>query len=354
MLALAAGTFLSAAADNDTLKVGDPAPKLKQGKYVQGEPVKEFQPGKAYIVEFWATWCGPCRESIPHLNEIWNKYKDKGLIVIGQNCWEHDDTLVEPFVKKMDDKMTYRVALDNKESSDKGSMADTWMTAANQDGIPTAFLVDTHGKIASIGHPMQLKEKVIEAVLAGKYDTQKAAADYAEQKKNEGKLEKAGVELQTAMQQKKWDDAMTKANEIEKLLPEDERDNIDLLRFAILLGKKDYTNAYALASKTSEAHKDNPMLQTQLAWQMASDDSIEQRDLKLASTIADRANDAAKGKDPGPYHVQARILFMQGKKDEAIQSEEKALKVAEPEQKDLFQKTIDSYKKGELPKAEQE
>jgi hypothetical protein len=68
----------------------------------------------------------------------------------------------------MGDKMTYRVALDDKTSDKNGQMSQTWMEAAGQDGIPTAFLVDTKGHIAWIGHPMQLKEQVIEDVLAGK------------------------------------------------------------------------------------------------------------------------------------------------------------------------------------------
>lgn len=158
-----------------TLKVGDPAPKLQTGKWVQGEPVKEFQPGKAYLVEFWATWCPPCRASIPHLNELHKKFMDKGLVVIGQNCWERDDALVAPFVKKMGDKMTYRVALDDKTSKSRGWMAANWMDAAGKTGIPGAFLVDTRGVIAWIGHPMALKEEVIEQVLAGKLDAHKAA-----------------------------------------------------------------------------------------------------------------------------------------------------------------------------------
>ncbi len=158
-----------------TLKVGDPAPKLQTGKWVQGEPVKEFQPGKAYLVEFWATWCPPCRASIPHLNELHKKFRDKGLVVIGQNCWERDDALVAPFVKKMGDKMTYRVALDDKTSKSRGWMAANWMDAAGKTGIPGAFLVDTRGVIAWIGHPMALKEEVIEQVLAGKLDAHKAA-----------------------------------------------------------------------------------------------------------------------------------------------------------------------------------
>src|SRR5439155_8942248 len=162
-----------------TLKLGDPAPKLQVAKWVQGESVKDFKKGKAYIVEFWATWCGPCRVSIPHLNEIHNKYKDKGLVVIGQDCWERDEALVGPFVEKMGDKMTYRVALDDKADSEKGKMAETWMAAAGRNGIPSAFLVDTKGMIAWIGHPMELKDKIIEEVLEGKYDPKKAAEENA-------------------------------------------------------------------------------------------------------------------------------------------------------------------------------
>jgi thiol-disulfide isomerase/thioredoxin len=175
--ALVAGMTLAAVA-GPSLKVGDPAPKLATGKWVQGEPVKDFQKGKAYIVEFWATWCPPCRASIPHLNETYNKFKDKGLIVIGQDCSEQNDALVAPFVKNMGDKMTYRVALDDKATNNQGQMSKTWMEAAGRDGIPSAFLVDTKGVIAWIGHPMELKEQVIEEVLAGTFDVRKAAAAY--------------------------------------------------------------------------------------------------------------------------------------------------------------------------------
>ena len=187
LLALFAGTGLALAGES-TLKVGDPAPKLQTGKWIQGEPVKDFEKGKAYIVEFWATWCGPCRATIPHLNETYQKFKDKGLIVIGQNCAEHDEGLVAPFVKKMGEKMTYRVALDDKNGNEKGKMAETWMEAAGRNSIPSAFLVDKQGVIAWIGHPMELKESVIEQVLAGTFDVHKASAAY-EQQKNEAQLQ---------------------------------------------------------------------------------------------------------------------------------------------------------------------
>jgi thiol-disulfide isomerase/thioredoxin len=167
-LLLAAFTPALVHAGGTTLKVGDPAPKLQTGPWVQGDPVKEFEKGKAYIVEFWATWCGPCRVSIPHLNEVYTKFKDKGLVVIGQDCWEQDDNQVKPFVKEMGAKMTYRVALDDKTGSKKGKMADAWMAAAGQNGIPTAFVIDTNGKIAWINHPMALTDDVIESALGTK------------------------------------------------------------------------------------------------------------------------------------------------------------------------------------------
>ena len=91
-LAVLIGAGLTLSTTAAELKVGDPAPKLQVGKWVQGDPVKEFDKSKAYIVEFWATWCGPCRVSIPHLNEVHKKYKDKGLIVIGQDVWERDES----------------------------------------------------------------------------------------------------------------------------------------------------------------------------------------------------------------------------------------------------------------------
>jgi hypothetical protein len=101
----------------------------------------------------------------------------------------------------MGDKMTYRVALNDKQGDEKGRMAGTWMAAAGRNGIPSAFLVDTKGIIAWIGQPMQLKEKMIEDVLGGKFDVRKAAAEYEQQQQNERRLRSVGTALSRAMQQ---------------------------------------------------------------------------------------------------------------------------------------------------------
>jgi len=350
LLALAAGAWL-ARADDVTLKVGDPAPKLQVAKWAQGEPVKEFQNGTTYMVEFWATWCGPCRESIPHLNEIQNRYKDKGLVVIGQDSFERDESLVAPFIKKMGDKMTYRVAMDDKEESKKGKMAETWMTAAGQNGIPTAFLVDPNGKIAWIGHPMTLQDSVIEQVISGKWDLAKAAEDYDKNQKKTAEMQGLWTRFNKNVSSKDWDAAMAALDELEKTTPEGQRDNLQVNRFNVLIGKRDFSAANKIARQYSDAHKDNAIMQNELAWQIATNPNITDRDLSLAEVIATRANDASKGKDPGIMDTLARVYFMQGRKKEAVSLQEKALNAAgEGEMKESLQKTLDAYKRGELPK----
>jgi len=350
LLVLAASPMLALA--EPTLKVGDPAPKLETGKWIQGGPVKQFSKDKAYIVEFWATWCGPCKVSIPHLNETYLKYKDKGLVVIGQDCWERDDDLVAPFVKNMGGKMTYCVALDDKTSEKKGAMSKTWMEAAERNGIPSAFLVDKKGQIAWIGHPLQLKESIIEDVLAGNFDVAKAAEQYGEEQKNEAKLQTIWGDLSRAMQKKDWDAAEAKLASAEKLLPEDGRNSLDMPRFNILVGKKDFAEAYKLATRISEAHKENAMTQNELAWRIATDEAITERDLKLAETIARRGVTASKSKDPAILDTLARVCFMQDKKDEAIKLQQAAVEQAEGDMKKELQKTLESYKSGKLPQSE--
>ena len=353
-LALTMTAALAATSESKapTLKVGDPAPKLQTGKWVQGDPVKEFQAGKAYIIEFWATWCGPCRVSIPHLNEMHKKFMDKGLIVIGQDCWERDEKLVEPFIQNMGEKMTYRVALDDKQTIERGAMAETWMAAAGRTGIPSAFVVDTKGRIAWIGHPMQLKESELEAVLSGTFDVQTAAAAYEKQQANEATLRTVSRELGQAMAKKDWALAEAKVAEAEKLLPENGRDRLELVRFSILVGKGDHAAAYRFAEKLSDAYPSNVVLQNQIAWQMLTDESMKERNLDLAEKIAARANTAAKGKDPAILDTLARACFMNGKPQKAIEYQEMAVKLAEGETKTSLQTILDSYKQGKLPKAE--
>lgn len=354
-LAMLAGAIFATAtqAQESKLKIGDAAPKLQVAKWVQGEPVKEFDPAKAYVVEFWATWCGPCRVSIPHLNELHEKFKDKDLVVIGQDVWERDESLVEPFVKKMGEKMTYRVAMDDKSKEEQGAMAITWMKAAGQNGIPTAFVINKQGKIAWIGHPMTLKEQVLEDILADRYDLAKAAAEREQEESNRAQLTELSRKLNTSMRQKKWDDAEQTVTEMEKLLPAGMRSGLGMTRFQILARQGNYDAAYKIVAALSDAEPDNAMLQNQLAWTIVSSKDLEKRDLTLAEKIAERANKAAKGKDPNILDTLARAQFMNGKKSEAVESEQKAVDLAEGKMKEEFKKFLASYQQGKLPETDE-
>ena len=131
------------------LKVGSKAPELKVSGWVKGKEVKKFESGKIYVVEFWATWCGPCRESIPHLTEMAKGNKD--VTFIGIDSFERPaDNLdaVKKFVADMGAKMDYNVAVDGSAAF----MAKNWMEASGSQGIPTAFIVDKTGTVAWIGY----------------------------------------------------------------------------------------------------------------------------------------------------------------------------------------------------------
>ena len=80
---------------SDKLSIGDAAPALEATKWLQGKEVKKFEKDKVYVVEFWATWCPPCRTSIPHLTELQKKNKD--VTFIGVSAFENDQKQVEPF-----------------------------------------------------------------------------------------------------------------------------------------------------------------------------------------------------------------------------------------------------------------
>jgi len=164
---------------DSSLNIGDKAPAL-QVKFVKGKPVTRFQKGRVYVLEFWATWCGPCKKAMPHVSEVSRKFADK-VDVIGISVWERakkDQDIpaqVTKFVQSNDSIMDFNVAMEDGEK-----MAKTWLEPAGVIGIPATMIIDAQGQVAWIGAPWDVETPLAE-LLQGRYDMKKYALKYKEE-----------------------------------------------------------------------------------------------------------------------------------------------------------------------------
>ena len=140
-------------------KTGDALPKLDAFGLEGNVPALT---GKVVLLDFWASWCGPCKKSFPELDKIQQAYKDKGLVVLAVNVDEKAGDM-ESFLK--DHPVTFTVVRDAKQKL---------VAAANVESMPTSLLVDAKGVIRfqhtgfrGAETVKQLKEE-IEKLLAGK------------------------------------------------------------------------------------------------------------------------------------------------------------------------------------------
>jgi thiol-disulfide isomerase/thioredoxin len=284
-------------------ELGDAAAPLKIKDWVKGKPVeiKADGPTKAYVVEFWATWCGPCRTSIPHLTELAKQYKEKGIVFIGVSDEETDK--VKPFVERMGEKMDYVVAVDSDRATSNG-----YMKAYDRGGIPCAFLVSGKGKVIWIGHPMAGLDAVLEKLTTG---GPTAEADILKQSKDVARVEKAVtnyLQKTTAGETVKFDDTVLSV---------------------------DPKNPGIVAAYN------------QLAWVILTAPMIKDRDLSLALRVAKLASDGSGGESPEILDTYAKALWDNGKKKEAIEAQQKAVNLAKEEKmKAELQQRLDEYKAG--------
>lgn len=137
-------------------KVGDKAPPITLEKLLQASADAEANweklKGKVVVLEFWATWCGPCVAAIPHLNELAEKYKNKPVQFIAVT--NQDEKKIKPFLARK--PMRAWVGLDTDQSMHK---------AYQVRAIPHTVVVDANGAIAAITHPTALNEKLLDELV---------------------------------------------------------------------------------------------------------------------------------------------------------------------------------------------
>jgi tetratricopeptide (TPR) repeat protein len=245
--------------------------------------------------------------------------------------------------------MSYAVAIGGEK------FVRDWLEAAKVNGIPHAFVVNGDGIIVWMGHPMQLDEKMLGDLLTGTKPaepvdnkTEKKTKDAAVKDETSSTLEKLGE----ALNNKNWDLA-------EKILPEallglNPSDQLNLKESAeaiIALGRGNPSKINAMYEKSAQDHSDNAEVQNEIAWDLLTNSRFGKNiNLVLAEKCAVRAVALTKEEEADKLDTLARVRWLQGKKDEAIKLQEKAVsKASYLTLKEELQLTLDSLRKGILP-----
>lgn len=111
--------------------------------------------GKVVLLNFWATWCPPCREEMPGMERLYQRYKDKGFVVLAVSVDSEGGPVVVPFVKEH--KLTFPIGLDPKMD-----VADRYGVR----GLPSSFIMDRTGALVAMAlGPRQWDGKAGQALI---------------------------------------------------------------------------------------------------------------------------------------------------------------------------------------------
>ncbi len=315
----------SKAFEMPTLNIGDQPPAFKIDSWIKGTPISSFEEGNVYLLDFWATWCGPCIAIMPHLTELQAEHAEDGLNVIGISIWESgkDDEgnrvrlsgekqadHVQKFVDKNDERMGYNVATGGE------SFEKDWMAAAHQNGIPTVMIVDRNSKIGWIGYGTDpsLGEH-LEAILAGKNDY------------------KADHEKRIEAMKAEWS----------------QRNGPDYMGHFMTLSKSKTDEAAAFAQALSETvFTGNAMAYNSFAWTIVEEDGWSADAVGFARSLAEKACKLTDWEDAMVLDTLAWAQYRDGDAEGAVKTETKALEMLTDEQAQQyradFEKAIETFK----------
>jgi len=331
---VAGGSAQAQEAAPQSFGIGSKAPALDIAHWVSDghgafKPVTEFQEGHVYIVEFWATWCGPCIMSMPHLAETQEKYKDKKVQLISVSD-EDLDTVSEFLQGKVrgNPQQTYAdltKAYCLTTDPDR-SVFESYMEAAGQNGIPTAFIVGKKGIVEWIGHPMEMDEP-LEQVVADKWDR----AAFQKRMEAEQAAQRALQEVFARLQSGNFEEAL-------KMLDKVIADTPDKMMAAQLQGLKlnvmmqtgaEEKDVIPVAKAVLQSLADQPMVVNNIAWMVA--EQAEEgffSDKGFLSEVAAMAEKAAAAvgaeEDWQVWDTAGHLYFHAGNLDKAIETQKKA------------------------------
>ena len=330
-----APTGVTTPAARKRLQVGDKAPPLSVDNWVKGDEIPEIQRGQIYLVEFWATWCAPCRKSIPHISELTKKYTS--LHVLGVAGSENKDDKgddrrlerVRSFVSDRADTMSYTVAFDGDES-----MAKTWLEPSGHTEIPTAFIIDGSGRIVWVGNPLKGMDEVLDRVVAGTLDAAKILRA-AELRKT----------VNSNIIAKRFDDAFRALDELYAMDPEVNGGAL-VLKFTTLLSHMHADErASALGAELLAGPlKDRPAELQQILTTIVLSQGVTRRDYPLAVKYADRILELERSPTANTLEMCAKAYDGSGDRARAIATMERAVANSSGTLHDVLSDALQNWK----------
>jgi thiol-disulfide isomerase/thioredoxin len=324
------------------LGIGDPAPLFKVDSWVKGEQFESLEKGKVHVLEFWATWCGPCIAAIPHLTELQKKYPDARFVGVAasERGMESGAKLekVRSFVSEKGETMGYRVVFVN----DRDKMSVPWMEASGQSGIPCTFIVDQAGRVAWIGHPLEM-DAPLDQIVKGEYDIEKAANDFAAARAARVAQRALGVAVRKA---RETGDYGPVVDAVKDALAKNPSDALRMSAVQILAGPaKRPAEAWPIAEELLISVNDNAMALNQLAWMLVDPKgAVAEPNLDIAMRAATRAAQVTKREDGSILDTLARVHFLKGDAVEAARVQREAIeKTADGPMKEEMRAALAEY-----------